>query len=101
MVGREPFFAVYMLASRKHGTLYIGVTSDLISRVAQHRDGVFEGFTERYGVTRLVWYESYGLMTEAIRREKQLKKYKRDWKLNLIEDMNPLWEDLFPSLLAP
>ena len=101
MVGREPFFAVYMLASRKHGTLYIGVTSDLISRVAQHRDGVFEGFTKRYGVTRLVWYESYGLMTEAIRREKQLKKYKRDWKLNLIEDMNPLWEDLFPSLLAP
>ena len=100
MSERERFIAVYMLASRKHGTLYVGVTGDLITRVAQHRDGFFEGFTKRYGVTRLVWYETHDVITLAIRREKQLKKYKRDWKLNLIEDMNPLWEDLFPSLLA-
>ncbi len=101
MVGVEPFIAVYMLASRKHGTLYVGVTSDLISRTVQHRDGVFEGFTKRYGVTRLVWYETFDLITDAIRREKQLKKYKREWKLNLIEAMNPNWDDLFLELLAP
>jgi putative endonuclease len=101
MVGREPFIAVYMLASRKHGTLYIGVTSDLISRIVQHQDGVFDGFTKRYGVTRLVWYETHDLITDAIRREKQLKKYRREWKLNLIEAMNPGWDDLFPSLTAP
>jgi putative endonuclease len=99
MVGRESFIAVYMLASRKYGTLYIGVTSDLISRVAQHRDGVFEGFTKRHSVHRLVWYETFSLMTDAIRREKTLKKYKRDWKINLIEQENPDWDDLFPGLL--
>jgi putative endonuclease len=101
MVGREPFIAVYILASRKHGTLYIGVTSELITRIVQHRDGEFDGFTKRYGVTRLVWYETYDLITAAIRREKQLKKYRREWKLNLIEAMNPGWHDLFPSLTAP
>jgi putative endonuclease len=69
--------------------------------MVQHRDGVFDGFTKRYGVTRLVWYETYDLMTDAIRREKQLKKYRRDWKLNLIEAENPHWEDLFASLTAP
>jgi putative endonuclease len=101
MVGAEPFIAVYILASRRHGTLYIGVTSDLISRIVAHRDGVFEGFTKRYGVTRLVWFETHDLMTDAIRREKQLKKYRRDWKINLIERENPGWDDLFPALLAP
>ena len=84
MVGAEAFIAVYMMASRKHGTLYIGVTSDLISRVVQHRDGALDGFTKRYGVKRLVWFEQHDFMTEAIRREKALKKYKRDWKINLI-----------------
>ena len=101
MVGAESFIAVYILASRRYGTRYIGVTSDLISRIVAHRDGVFEGFTKRYGVTRLVWFETHDLMTEAIRREKQLKKYKRDWKINLIERENPEWLDLFPGLLAP
>jgi putative endonuclease len=101
MVGAEAFIAVYILASRKHGTLYVGVTSDLTSRIAQHRDGVFEGFTKRYRVTRLVWYETFDLIVDAIRREKQLKKYKREWKLNLIEEMNPHWDDLFLELLAP
>ena len=101
MVGSESFIAVYILASRRHGTLYIGVTSDLISRVVAHRDGVFEGFTKRYGVTRLVWFETHDSMLEAIRREKQLKKYRREWKINLIERENPEWLDLLPNLLAP
>ena len=101
MVGAEPFISVYILASRRHGTLYIGVTSDLIARIVSHRDGVLEGFTKRYGVTRLVWYEPHDSIIEAIRREKQLKKYKRDWKINLIERENPEWLDLFPGLLAP
>ena len=99
MVGAEAFIAVYMMASRKHGTLYIGVTSDLISRVAQHREGTYEGFTKRYGVKRLVWFEQHDFMTEAIHREKLLKKYKREWKINLIERENPGWDDLFPGLL--
>ena len=101
MVGAEPFIAVYILASRRYGTLYIGVTSDLISRIVAHRDGLFEGFTKRYGVTRLVWYEPHESIVVAIRREKQLKKYKRDWKINLIERENPAWLDLFPALLSP
>ncbi|HEY2707526.1 MAG TPA: GIY-YIG nuclease family protein [Caulobacteraceae bacterium] len=101
MVGAEAFIAVYILASRRHGTLYVGVTSDLISRVARHRSEEFEGFTKRYGVHQLVWYETHDLMTEAIRREKALKKYKRDWKINLIERENPGWDDLFPALLLP
>ncbi|MDB5475693.1 MAG: Excinuclease subunit domain protein [Phenylobacterium sp.] len=91
--------AVYMLASGQHGTIYIGVTSDLIGRVAQHRDGLIEGFTKRYGVKRLVWYEHHESIVPAIQREKSLKKYKREWKVNLIEGMNPRWDDLFPNLL--
>ncbi|HEY1752840.1 MAG TPA: GIY-YIG nuclease family protein [Caulobacteraceae bacterium] len=101
MVGAEPFIAVYMLASRRHGTLYVGVTSDLISRVARHKAGEFEGFTKKYGVTRLVWYETHEVITHAIQREKSLKKYRRAWKINLIERENPEWHDLFPGLLAP
>lgn len=100
MVGAEAFIAVYMLASRRHGTLYVGVTSDLISRIAQHKSGEFEGFTKRYGVTLLVWFEAYESISEAIYREKQLKKYKRDWKINLIERENAGWLDLFPGLLG-
>jgi putative endonuclease len=101
MVGREPFIAVYMMANRRHGTLYVGVTSDLISRAAQHRDGTFGGFTERYDLHRLVWFEPHDLITAAIKREKSLKKYKRDWKINLIERENPEWNDLLRALLAP
>ena len=92
--------AVYILASRKHGTLYIGVTSNLIQRVSQHREGLRPGFTETYGVKRLVWYERFDGIIEAIRREKSLKKYRRDWKINLIEEANPNWEDLYESLFA-
>jgi len=89
--------AVYMMASRKHGTLYIGVTSALLTRVSQHREGVFEGFTKRYGVKRLVWVEWHDGIEAAIHREKRLKEYPRQWKINLIERENPDWLDLFPG----
>jgi putative endonuclease len=89
--------AVYIMASRKHGTLYVGVTSELLNRAAQHREGVMDGFTKQYGVKRLVWYEWYDGIEAAIHREKRLKKYKREWKINLIERDNPNWDDLFPQ----
>ena len=92
--------AIYIMASRRHGTLYIGVTSDLLNRVAQHRAGEIEGFTKRYGVKRLVWFEPHESIATAIQREKSLKKYKRDWKINLIERDNPNWDDLFPQFFA-
>ncbi|WP_066719534.1 GIY-YIG nuclease family protein [Sphingomonas pituitosa] len=97
---------VYMLASQRHGTLYTGVTSDLMGRIHQHRSGTVPGFTKRNNVKRLVWYEVGGDMAAAIKREKQLKEWKRDWKIVLIERENPFWEDLaislgFPPLDAP
>ena len=85
---------VYILASGKHGTLYIGVTSDLLARIVQHRQGTIKGFTSRYGVVHLVWFELADTMEAAITREKQLKKWNRDWKLRLIEERNPGWVDL-------
>lgn len=104
MVSRDTFntfIAVYMMASRRHGTLYVGVTSRLPTRVSEHRDGLVPGFTKTYGVKRLVWFETFELMTSAIHREKQIKKYRREWKINLIERDNPHWDDLYPSLFAP
>ncbi|MFN3584911.1 GIY-YIG nuclease family protein [Phenylobacterium sp.] len=92
--------AVYMMASGQHGTLYIGVTSDLLNRVAQHRDGTLGGFTKRYSVKRLVWFELHDSIVTAIRREKALKKYRREWKVNLIERENPKWADLYPSFFV-
>jgi putative endonuclease len=89
--------AVYIMASRKHGTLYVGVTSELLNRATQHREGVMDGFTKQYGVKRLVWYEWHDSIEAAIHREKRLKKYKREWKINLIERDNPDWDDLFPQ----
>ena len=89
--------AVYIMASRKHGTLYIGVTSELTNRVAQHRNGMRDGFTRRYGVKRLVWYERHEGIAAAIQRETSLKRYRREWKINLIERDNPNWDDLFPQ----
>ena len=100
VVARDSFIAVYMMASRKHGTIYIGVTSQLLSRAIKHREGVYPGFTKTYGVNRLVWFEPFELMTNAIRRETRLKKYPREWKINLIERDNPHWEDLLPGLLG-
>ena len=93
---REP--CVYILASGKHGTLYIGVTSNLMARLYQHREGLIDGFTSRYGVARLVRFEMFEDMASAIVREKQLKKWNRNWKLNLIESDNPEWVDLAEGL---
>ena len=90
---------VYILASKRNGTLYIGVTSDLVQRVWQHRNGSFEGFTRQYRVHRLVWYEVHGCMDTAIGREKALKKWNRRWKIDLIEQSNPTWTDLYDELV--
>ena len=89
---------VYMLASARYGTLYIGITNNLGRRTYEHRTDAVNGFTSRYGVHRLVWYESYEDVTEAIAREKQLKHWNRDWKIRLIEEFNPDWSDLYPTL---
>jgi putative endonuclease len=89
---RQP--AVYILASKPYGTLYVGVTSNLASRVEAHRSGTVEGFTKTYGVGRLVYVEMHDTMPDAILREKHLKKWRRAWKLELIEKANPLWADL-------
>ncbi len=83
-----------MLASGRNGTLYVGVTSNLVGRIMQHRDGAFDGFTSRYDVHRLVWYEVADTMDAAIAAEKRIKKWPRQWKLNLIERDNPEWTDL-------
>ncbi len=95
----RPFIAVYIMTNRKHGTLYIGVTSDLVQRVWQHGEGVIPGFTKKYGLKRLVWFEQHDDMTWAIHREKLIKKYKREWKINLIEQDNPNWDNLYDGLL--
>ena len=92
--------AVYILASERNGTLYIGVTSDLIGRTWQHREHLTEGFTKRYGVSLLVWYEMHGDMSSAIQREKQIKKWNRAWKLRLIQEQNPRWQDLWPAIIG-
>jgi putative endonuclease len=89
---------VYMLASRQGGTLYVGVTSDLIRRVAEHREGAIPGFTAKYGVKRLVWYEAHDSIEAAIRREKRLKKWPRAWKVALIEEANPQWQDRWTEI---
>jgi putative endonuclease len=96
MRDRRP--CVYILASGIRGTLYVGVTSDLPSRVAQHRLDLVEGFTRRYRVHALVWFEVHETMESAIVREKAIKAWKRAWKLELIENANPDWRDLFPEL---
>ena len=90
--------ATYILASRRNGTLYIGVTTDLVARIWQHRNHLAPGFTDRYDVTLLVWYELHDTMEAAITREKRLKKWNRTWKIRLIEESNPYWNDLWPSL---
>ena len=100
-MAKRPFIAVYMMTNKPHGTLYIGVTADLISRVEQHRDGATPGFTATYGLKRLVWFERHDLIVDAIQREKSLKKYKRGWKINLIERKNPYWHDLYVEMMRP
>ena len=93
---RQP--AVYVLANRPYGTLYIGVTSNLPVRVWQHKQDLVQGFSSNYGVHRLVWYEMHATMYAAISREKQLKHWKRSWKIRLAREMNPHWHDLGPGI---
>ena len=90
---------VYILASRRNGTLYVGVTSDLVKRMYLHKEGLADGFTKKYGVKQLVWFEGTASIEAAICREKQLKNWKREWKIALIEKENPEWRDLYPGLL--
>ena len=92
-------YYVYILASRKNGTLYIGVTNDLRKRVYEHKEKLVEGFTEKYEVHNLVYYAAYGDVVDAIAREKQLKKWNRKWKLELIEEKNPEWKDLYSEII--
>jgi putative endonuclease len=93
-------FYVYILASKPYGTLYVGVTNDLVRRGWEHRNGVVEGFSKEHEVHRLVWYEVHEDVYEAITREKRIKKWNRDWKVNLIQSRNPAWEDLFDAICA-
>ena len=90
---------VYILASDRNGTLYVGVTSDLIQRIYQHKNKFVPSFTEKYGVDKLVWFEACDSIEAAIEREKQIKKWKRDWKIRLIEEKNPYWNDLYFSIV--
>ena len=92
-------YFVYILASKRNGTLYIGIANNLLKRIDQHKQNIIEGFTERYSVHRLVYFEQYRDVHAAIRREKQLKKWNRQWKLELIEKDNPDWRDLFEELV--
>jgi putative endonuclease len=94
----ERIFYVYILASRRNGTLYVGVTSNLVKRVWEHRENVVPGFTKTYGVHRLVWFEQHATAESAIRREKRLKTWLRAWKIELIEQANPHWDDLYDSI---
>ena len=93
------YFYTYILAGRRNGVIYTGSTDDLLKRVVEHREKLRGGFTARYGVSRLVWFECHGTRDEAFRRERQIKEWRREWKLDLIERMNPGWDDLLPTLL--
>jgi putative endonuclease len=97
---RERVYYVYILASGIGGTLYIGVTNNLIRRTYEHKEKLIEGFTKKYGVSRLVYFEQFGEIGDAIQREHRLKKWKRAWKVRLIEEKNPNWDDLYPALAS-
>src|SRR5579864_4599906 len=105
MISYSPSFSlthmayyVYLLASDKYGTLYLGVTNDVVRRVHEHKSKAAAGFTKRYSIDRLVWFEIYDFPATAIEREKELKKWRRDWKIRLIEETNPHWTDLYPAI---
>ena len=99
MAGDRRYY-VYSLASGRRGTLYIGVTNDIARRVAQHKDGQGGGFTRRYGVNRLIWFAIAFDIRAAIQREKTMKRWIRQWKINLVEETNPYWDDLYPTLFG-
>jgi putative endonuclease len=92
-------YYVYILASKRHGTLYIGVTNDLVRRVYEHKNDLVEGFTKKYGIHLLVYYEQYNNVESAIQRERQMKKWNRQWKIRRIEGLNPGWRDLFDDIV--
>ena len=98
VAGLEKAYFVYILASDRNGTLYVGVTNHLARRVAEHRARAVPGFTRRYDVVRLVWFETHTSIDAAILREKQIKEWQREWKLNLFRETNPDWDDLYPGL---
>ena len=95
----ERFYYVYILASEPNGTLYIGMTNDLARRIHEHRESLVEGFTKRYGIKTLVYFETFATAADAIHRETRLKKYPRAWKINLILGRNPAWDDLAETLV--
>ena len=97
MFDRHP--CVYILASKERGTVYVGVTSHLIKRIWEHKNDLVDGFTKKYRVHYLVWYEQYETMAAAIAREKAIKEWKRTWKIELIETANPQWRDLYPDII--
>jgi putative endonuclease len=98
IAGEERLYFIYILARGKHGTLYVGVSRDALGRTRQHREGKDGSFTSRYGVNKLVCFETFTDIRDAIRREKAIKKWPRAWKVNLIEASNPAWVDLYPGL---
>jgi len=98
---RDHSYYTYILASAPGGTLYIGVTNDLVRRIFEHREGSASGFTKKYKITRLVYFEAHGDINHAIKREKNIKKWNRSWKIELISKYNPDWHDLLPGLLEP
>ena len=91
-------YFTYILASKRYGTLYIGMSNDLVRRIYEHKHGLVDGFTKTHSVNNLVYFECHATAEAAITREKQLKKWKRAWKIRLIEESNPLWDDLYPQL---
>jgi len=92
-------YSIYILASKRNGTLYVGFTSDLVQRIYAHKNNLVEGFTKRYGVHKLVYYETGGNYDGALLREKQIKEWKRQWKIDLIESVNPEWRDLYEDII--
>jgi len=100
-MNKEYSYYVYILASKQNGTLYTGVTGDLFGRVNQHKNDLIDGFTKKYGVHTLVYYEEFDDIEAAINREKRIKDWKRKWKIELIEKLNPQWKDLYSSSLVP
>ncbi len=93
-------YYVYILASKKNGTLYLGITNNLLKRVYEHKNDMVDGFTKKYHVHQLVYYEESDDVKSAITREKQIKKWKRQWKIDLIEEFNPIWKDLYDNLIV-
>ena len=94
-------FAIYVLTNRPRGVLYVGLSSSLAERIRQHREGLLPGFTKKYNLTWLVYYEYVGTASHMIKREKRLKRWRREWKIELVEKMNPTWRDLWPDIAEP